>query len=102
MAAKLVVTARLLRDRDAFTVFGRDAWALLELVKAGSKGCTPIDNPGPRWSAYVQALRFEHGLQIETVHETHKGPFSGNHARYILRSAIEVISRSDELEERAA
>jgi hypothetical protein len=27
---------------------GRDAWALGELILAGSEGCTPLDNPGPR------------------------------------------------------
>ena len=102
MTARLMVKARALPEGMPFVVCGRDAWALLELIKAGSKGCTPIDNPGPRWSAYVHALRFERGLQIETVHEAHKGPFPGNHARYILRSPVEVIFRSDELKERAA
>jgi hypothetical protein len=102
MTARLVVKARALPDGVPFTVCGRDAWALLELIRAGSNGCTPIDNPGPRWSAYVHALRFERGLQIETVHEAHRGPFPGNHARYILTSAIEVLSRSDKLEGRAA
>ncbi len=36
---------------------GREAWALGELVKAGERGCTPIDTPGPRWSDYVFKLR---------------------------------------------
>jgi hypothetical protein len=41
-------------------------------------------------------------LSIETVHEFHAGPFPGNHARYVLNSAVEVISRSDQHEMRAA
>ena len=97
MTAKLVVSARRLPEGEVFTVLGRDAWALLELIKAGPKGCTPLDNPGPRWSAYVHALRFERGLQIETAHEAHRGPFHGKHARYISR-----LSWSDQLDVRAA
>ena len=31
-------------------VYGRDAWALMELHRADEAGCTPIDHPGPRWS----------------------------------------------------
>ncbi|MBM3951037.1 MAG: hypothetical protein FJ311_06250 [Rhodospirillales bacterium] len=71
---------------------GRDAWALLELVKAGARGCTPIDHPGPRWSGYVHNLRREYGLQIETVHERHGPPFSGTHARYVLRSVVRIVA----------
>lgn len=68
-------------------VSGRDRWALECLVIAGPKGCTPIDTPGPRWSAYVHNLRAL-GLDIETMHESHDGPFSGTHARYVLRTSI--------------
>jgi hypothetical protein len=73
------------------TVTGRDAWALLELHRAGAKGCTPIENPGPRWSAYVFNLR-QLGLDIATLNEAHKGQFAGTHARYVLQSPIRVIS----------
>jgi hypothetical protein len=31
------------------TVVGRDLWALTELIEAGERGCTPIDQPAPRW-----------------------------------------------------
>lgn len=95
MAKRLVVAARILPDGNAFTVQGRDAWALLELMGAGESGCTPIDNPGPRWSAYVFNLRGL-GLVIETVHESHRGPFAGTHARYVLRSHVKTIARSDD------
>lgn len=73
------------------TVTGRDAWALLELHKAGEKGCTPIDTPGPRWSAYVFNLR-QLGVAIATMNEPHKGPFAGTHARYVLQSPICLLS----------
>ena len=68
-------------------VKGRVAWALRHLIEAGSRGCTPIDTPGPRWSAYVHSLRQE-GISVETFHETHGGPFSGHHARYVLKSKV--------------
>lgn len=68
-------------------VSGRVRWALECLMKAGTAGCTPIDTPGPRWSDYVFKLRAA-GVVIETINEPHEGPFSGTHARYVLRSRI--------------
>lgn len=78
-----------IRGRDPFTVWpkGRDRWALECLIAAGSKGCTPITTPGPRWSSYVHKLRAV-GVQIETITEPHDGPFAGNHARYVLRAKV--------------
>lgn len=102
MTAKLIVTACLMSDGPAFIVKGRFAWALLELHRAGSRGCTPLDNPGPRWSAYVHFLRHEHGLAIETVNESHSGPFPGTHGRYVLKSRVAILSRSEEPEGRPA
>jgi hypothetical protein len=69
---------------------GRDAWALHQLIRAGASGCTPIDNPAPRWSHYVFKLR-RGGLDIETVNEAHGGPFAGQHARYVLRSPVTIL-----------
>lgn len=69
---------------------GRVAWTLHQLVTAGEKGCTPIENPAPRWSDYVFKLRRE-GVQIETITEKHGGSFAGTHARYVLRSAVEIL-----------
>lgn len=66
-------------------VFGRERWALECLIAAGPNGCTPIDRPGPRWSAYVYDLR-QMGVDIATIREQHGGPFEGTHARYVLRS----------------
>jgi hypothetical protein len=74
-------------ERRRVTVLGREAWALLELVEAGTKGCTPIDNPAPRWSHYVWLLRGD-GFKVETIHEDHRGPFSGSHARYLLHDKV--------------
>lgn len=76
-------------EGDAFciVVSGRDRWALEELRKAGAKGCTPIDNPAPRWSAYVFNLR-DLGVAIETITEPHEGAFPGWHGRYVLRSGV--------------
>lgn len=72
------------------TAKGRDAWALSELVKAGIEGCTPITHPGPRWSHYTWKLR-KQWVAIETITEAHGGPWAGHHARYVLRSAVEII-----------
>jgi hypothetical protein len=74
-----------------FSLQGRNAWALSALVLAGENGCSPIDNPGPRWSAYVHFLRHELGLSIETISEAHFGQFPGYHARYVLRSVVAIV-----------
>ena len=73
-------------------VSGRDRWALEALSAAGDRGCTPIDTPGPRWSAYVFCLR-ELGVGIATVTEAHGGPFKGTHARYVLTSKVTPKSK---------
>jgi hypothetical protein len=69
-------------------VIGRNAWALGTLIAAGPAGCTPITHPGPRWSSYVHKLRAM-GLNVATVTEDHDGPYSGTHARYVLRQRVE-------------
>jgi len=69
---------------------GRVAWTLHQLLTAGESGCTPIENPAPRWSDYVFKLRRE-GLDIETITEKHGGTYSGHHARYVLRSPVEIL-----------
>ena len=77
-------------SETTITVYGREKWALECLIAAGPKGCTPIDHPGPRWSAYVFDLRAL-GVCIETVTEPHGGPFKGHHARYVLRSRVRPV-----------
>ncbi len=77
-------------DGHATTIIGRPAWALAELIAAGSRGVTPITHPAPRWSHYVFILRREYGLLIETIDEPHGGQFAGTHARYVLRSDVVI------------
>lgn len=72
------------------SVKGRKAWALDALIKAGERGCTPIDRPAPRWSDYVFCLR-RAGVAIETIDEPHAGTYSGYHGRYVLRSPVVVV-----------
>lgn len=59
-------------------------------MNAGAVGCTPINDPAPRWSAYVHDLR-QLGVIIETVTEPHRGQFPGHHARYVLRCYVRGI-----------
>ncbi|MCC0035340.1 MAG: hypothetical protein H6887_08785 [Hoeflea sp.] len=90
---RLSVTFRIEPDGAVQIAKGRDAWALLELEREGERGCTPITTPGPRWSAYVFNLRGM-GLIIETIHESHEGPFPGTHARYVLHSPISILEEA--------
>ena len=74
-------------DPFVIEVKGRNAWAVERLIAAGQKGCTPMDQPAPRWSSYVHQLR-ELGVPIETIWERHGGPYAGTHGRYVLRAAV--------------
>ena len=76
------------------TLKGRTAWALRQLMVAGAKGCTPIDNPAPRWSAYIFNLR-RAGLDVETIHEAHRGAYPGHHARYVLHADVVELEPDD-------
>ena len=62
---RLEIIARVLPDGHPFTVTGRDAFALDELLAGGLKGCTPITRPAPRWSAFVHALRTDPLRQVD-------------------------------------
>jgi hypothetical protein len=107
LAARSITERRSRGKRIAFNVYegdgsvrviepyGRDAWALGELIVAGADGCTPIDNPGPRWSGYVHKLRNMYGLNVETMTEGHAGEFAGHHARYVLRSRVLFADSAD-------
>jgi len=77
-------------EKQELSVKGRDAWTLHRLYEAGDKGCTPLEYPAPRWSAYVFKLR-KLGLIIQTVRERHGGSFSGEHGRYVLLTPLEVL-----------
>ena len=95
MSKRVQIRARIEPDGRIVELVGREAWAMRNLVTAGEKGCTPIDNPGPRWSGYVYSLR-GYGFVIETIHERHAGPFPGSHARYVLRTGVTILE--DEME----
>ncbi|RWQ41857.1 MAG: hypothetical protein EOS21_11865 [Mesorhizobium sp.] len=92
---KIWVRAMVLPDGEPTTIYGREAWCLRRLMEAGKKGCTPIEQPAPRWSAYVHDLKHKFGLVIETIHEGHAGLFAGSHARYVLLSEVEIIEDSE-------
>jgi len=83
---------KIATDEGTFTVTvkWRDKWALNQLRRAGRAGCTPIDYPAPRWSAYVQKVR-RMGVNIETVNERHGGRFPDRHARYTLHGLVEPL-----------
>lgn len=89
--SKQLIRFRLAGDEKICVATGRNAWALDALIKAGKAGITPINNPAPRWSAYIFNLRTEYGLDIETVNEPHGGSYPGTHARYVLKTRIEVV-----------
>lgn len=69
------------------TFTGREAWTLSQLHNAGEKGCTPLHNAAPRWSAYVFKLRRK-GIDIETIPQFHGGAYSGRHGRYVLKTPL--------------
>jgi hypothetical protein len=79
---------------------GRSAWALAQLLDRGATGITPIERPAPRWSDYVFKLR-KAGLVVETIDENHGGAFAGQHARYVLRTPLSVVSVEREADRRA-
>ncbi|WP_282064864.1 winged helix domain-containing protein [Aliiroseovarius marinus] len=68
---------------------GRLAWTLLELVKAGESGITPLHNPAPRVSHYVMSLRRK-GVAIDTNMQPHGGAFPGEHGVYRLKCAVTI------------
>lgn len=81
------------------SVRGRDAWALKQLLDAGSKGCTPIDNPAPRWSHYIWKLR-QAGIPVETVTENHGGEYPGHHAKYRLTVPVRIVKENGAVPDR--
>ncbi len=85
------IRARVLPDGLPMTIVGRDALALERLLAAGERGCTPITEPAPRCRTMIWKLRTKHGLVIETIDEDHGGQFAGTHARYVLRSNVEIL-----------
>jgi hypothetical protein len=67
----------------------RVGWALSELIAAGRAGVTSMENPAPRLAAYIHKARHVFRIAIESITETHDGPYPGKHARYRLLSRVE-------------
>jgi len=84
---KINVTINAPDGERELTLRGRNAWAFRQLQRAGARGITAYENPAPRMAAYIHDLRTA-GLDIETEHEPHGGPFAGYHARYRMVSTI--------------
>lgn len=91
MFKHLKIAARILPDGQPNNVIGRDAWALLELCRCGLRGCTPIDNPGAKWSAYVHKPRTRYRLSIENLYENHSWQYAGTQAHYVLLPILEIL-----------
>jgi hypothetical protein len=85
-----VVSVHVGIGNGVLTISGREGWALHALIKAGPKGITPLTWNGPRWSDYVFKLR-RRGLNVDTIREDHTGAFSGQHARYVLKTPVRLI-----------
>lgn len=89
----ILVSARL-ADRT-IRANGREAQALIALVDAGATGITSLDMGRAGWAirlaAYIGDLR-KMGVPIVTEREAHDG---GNHARYKLVGAVQIIERND-------
>lgn len=100
--AKFWVTVRLATGSD-IVVKGREAETIIALVEAGSRGITSLDASRAGWAyrlaAYIHRLKTDYGISIETRRESHDG---GSHGRYFLRTAVEILSRSDEPTREAA
>jgi hypothetical protein len=64
--------------------------ALAALIRTGSVGVTALElsSWAYRLGAYVQTLRHDHGLAIETLREPHDG---GWHGRYVLHTPCQMI-----------
>lgn len=91
-SAKPTLTATIHRESQSdkkYPLVGRLAWTIFQLVQAGRKGCTPVNQPAPRWSDYVFQLR-NMGFKIETITEKHTGAFAGQHGRYVLRDIVTI------------
>lgn len=77
--------------RKLLIIKGRLAWCLRELLSAGDEGITAYGKQTPHVSDYIRRLRKSHGLEIETKREKHGGIYPGVHARYRLKSEVQVV-----------
>ena len=73
----------------------RERDVLEALMRAGATRCSFYDDPAPRWAASVHRLR-KRGIDIVTLPERHDGDYPGNHARYVLKSAVSLVGGRDD------
>lgn len=103
MGKKLTIRARVfdgdgLFDWRDIVVTGRYAQTLKALIDAGDKGTTALEisSWALRLSHYIDVLRKDDRfhLNIETQLEPHEvdGMGAGRHARYFLRSRVQIVS----------
>ena len=88
--AKLKATFRI-GDGPAITATGREAQTIVALVKAGPKGITSLETFLAGWAVRLGAYIFDlkaMGVPIRSTREPHNG---GNHARYYLAGAVELV-----------
>jgi hypothetical protein len=79
-----------------FSVAGKNARTLVELVQHAGKGITALEMSNSwalRLGAYVHVLRHECGLEIETIREAHDD-YGGWHGRYVLQSPVTILGES--------
>jgi hypothetical protein len=67
----------------------RDSGTLHKWTQTTEGGCTLSEHPAPRWNHDVCWLLWER-VGSQTVAEKHDGRYAGTHARYVLRSRVEV------------
>ena len=84
------IKVRVLPDGAPMTIVGRNAETLEKLIAAGERGITSYENPAPRLAHYIFRNR-RFGFLIETIDEAHGGRFPGTHARYVLRSDVQIL-----------
>ncbi|MDE3240721.1 MAG: hypothetical protein KGN33_17315 [Paracoccaceae bacterium] len=83
------------KNGEKTTVFltePRVIWALEHLIRAGKRGITTLENPAPRWSAYLHKIK-RAGIPFTKVTEKHGGDFEGWHARFFIGEGVRIVRR---------
>lgn len=81
------------QNGETTTVFlteGRVVWLVENLIRAGKRGITSLENPAPRIAAYVHKAK-RAGVPINKVTEPHDGLYSGHHARYFIGEGVRIV-----------
>jgi len=96
MASKTRKTFKVfeLSGERTFTLCGKEAQILTELIDRGPEGLTALDLRvwTTRLANYITEYRNRQGLSIETKTEKNTGQFGGSHGRYILRSLVDAVT----------